>query len=450
MKRYYVKFIERGISVRFSYAIMSVLIALLVSGLIYMINEASVLYNDLSVATDDYIVLTRAAKDLMDASDYLTQEVQLFTVSKDTEHMDKYFNEANTVKRREEAIKAMGIKAGDTEAFRQLQSAYNASIKLMEREYYAMKLVLVACNISEYPEELRDVMLSDYDKGLSGEQKIETAQELVHDKYYYKEKTIIRNRMSECTENLETETHTVQIESAEEMRRVLFRIEWAVIVLMLAFVVVFLLTLLLIIRPLHRAVKRIETDKPLNVEGGSEFKSLARTYNKMYELQKKNFAELSYEATHDALTGLYNRAGYEYIKSSIVLKTTAMILIDCDRFKSINDTMGHETGDKILVKLADALRAEFREDDYVCRIGGDEFLIFMTNTDKKSRNLIRDKIKNINRRLQDTSDGLPDSSISAGVVFGAREKNLDVMFRHADITLYRMKEQRNGCAFYTE
>ena len=112
--------------------------------------------------------------------------------------------------------------------------------------------------------------------------------------------------------------------------------------------------------------------------------------------------------------------------------------------------MGHETGDKILVKLADALRAEFREEDYVCRIGGDEFLIFMTNTDKKSRNLIRDKIKNINRRLQDTSDGLPDSSISAGVVFGAREKNLDVMFRHADITLYRMKEQRNGCAFYTE
>ncbi|MBQ1870832.1 MAG: diguanylate cyclase [Lachnospiraceae bacterium] len=450
MKRYYAKFIERGISVRFSYAIMTVLIALLVSGLIYMINEASVLYNDLSVATDDYIVLTRAAKDLMDASDYLTQEVQLFTVSKDTEHMDKYFNEANTVRRREEAIKAMGIKAGDTEAFSQLQSAYNASIKLMEREYYAMKLVLVACNISEYPEDLRDVTLSDYDKGLSGEQKIETAQGLVHDKYYYKEKTIIRNRMSECTENLETETHTVQIESAEEMRRVLFRIEWIVIVLMLAFAVVFLLTLLLIIRPLHRAVKRIETDKPLNVEGGSEFKSLVRTYNKMYELQKKNFAELSYEATHDALTGLYNRAGYEYIKSSVALKTTAMILIDCDRFKSINDTMGHETGDKILIKLADALLAEFREEDYVCRIGGDEFLIFMTNTDKKSRNLIRDKIKNVNKVLHDTSDGLPDASISAGVVFGTREKNLDVMFRHADITLYRMKEQRNGCAFYTE
>ncbi len=450
MRRYIRRLKEDGVSVRVTYVGVMVLMVILAIVVLHKVDEASVVYEKLSTATDGYIELTNAAKDLMDASDYLTQEVQLFTVTKDIAHLNNYFKEANDVRRRENAIKTMGLTAGDTRAFQQLQLAYNASIKLMEREYYAMKLVLVACNITEYPEELADVVLSDEDINRSGEKKLKRAQEMVHDNFYYKEKTVIRNRMSECSEDLEEETHSVQIESGESMQDTLFILMWEIGLLLLTIFLVIVITIILIINPLHKSVKRIAEDKPLDVIGGSELRSLARTYNRMYEIQKENLENLNFEATHDALTGLYNRTGYDYIKNAINFKASAMILIDCDKFKNINDTMGHETGDKILIKLADSLMREFRTEDYICRIGGDEFLIFMTNTDKKSRGLIREKIKNVNLALHDTRDGLPEASISAGVVFGTREKNFDAMFRHADLTLYRMKEQRNGCAFYTE
>lgn len=450
MRRYIRRLKEDGVSVRVTYVGVMVLMVILAIVVLYKVDEASAVYEKLSTATDGYIELTNAAKDLMDASDYLTQEVQLFTVTKDIAHLNNYFKEANDVRRRENAIKTMGLTAGDTRAFQQLQLAYNASIKLMEREYYAMKLVLVACNITEYPEELADVVLSDEDINRSGEKKLKRAQEMVHDNFYYKEKTVIKNRMSECSEDLEEETHSIQIESGKSMQDTLFILMWEIGLLLLTIFLVIVITIILIINPLHKSVKRIAEDKPLDVIGGSELRSLARTYNRMYEIQKENLENLNFEVTHDALTGLYNRTGYDYIKNAINLKTSAMILIDCDKFKNINDTMGHEIGDKILIKLADSLMREFRTEDYICRIGGDEFLIFMTNTDKKSRGLIREKIKNVNLALHDTRDGLPEASISAGVVFGTREKNFDAMFRHADLTLYRMKEQRNGCAFYTE
>lgn len=450
MKKFLRNLKEDGISLRITYVVITVFIFILSIAILYKVDMASKMYKELSLATDGYITLTNAAEDLMAASDYLTQEVQLFTVTKDINHLNNYFKEANEVKRRENAIKTMGLMAGDSNAFQQLQLAYNASIKLMEREYYAMKLVLVACNINDYPEDLKDVELSNEDLNKSGERKLIRAQDMVHDTFYYKEKNIIRIRMEECAMNLEEETHKIQLDSEDGMRQSLSTLKWEIVLFLLAVLITISLTIILVISPLHKAVKKIAEDKPLKVGGGRELRSLARTYNSMYETQKENLKNLNFEATHDALTGLYNRAGYDYIKSAINHKSTAMILIDCDLFKKINDTMGHEAGDKILIKLSDALMGEFREEDYICRIGGDEFVVFMTNTDKKSRGLIREKIKNVNKVLHDTSDGLPDASISAGVVFGTREKNLDAMFKHADLTLYRMKEQRNGCAFYTE
>ena len=450
MKEYIREIRDRGLSVRFTCLIAAIVFAAVATVLVYKTHIVMDVHEKLSVATDSYIALTTVAKDLMDASDYLTQEVQLYTVNRDTVHVNNYFKEANETRRRENAIKVMGNLAGDTEAFRQLQLAYNASMKLMEREYYAMKLVLVACNISEYPEELKDVELSDTDIELSGEKKLERAQEMVHDKFYYKQKTIIRNRMRSCIDDIEGGTHWVQTETDKLLAQELFKLRWVIIALTIVVLLVFGLTINLVIRPLYKGVKKIEADEPINVVGGREFRTLARTYNRMYETQKQSIEILSYEASHDALTGLYNRAGYDYIKNTIDLKSTAMILIDCDMFKSINDTMGHEIGDKILIKLAEALKNEFRPEDYVCRIGGDEFLIFMCNADKKCRNLIRDKIKNVNEKLHNTVDGLPYASISAGVVLGGSEKNLDIMFRHADLALYKMKEQRNGCAFYNK
>ena len=158
---------------------------------------------------------------------------------------------------------------------------------------------------------------------------------------------------------------------------------------------------------------------------------------------------LSDQAIHDPLTGLYNRAGYEQRLAGMDVKETALLLIDADHFKSINDTHGHEVGDHILQKIAEALRASFRADDCMCRIGGDEFAVLMHCSDGLREELIRARVQNINDVLADTGYGLPGASVSVGAAFGGDAGNTERLFENADKALYQKKrEGRGGCSFY--
>ena len=83
----------------------------------------------------------------------------------------------------------------------------------------------------------------------------------------------------------------------------------------------------------------------------------------MYNAYRKSIENLSFQASHDELTGAYNRAGYDLIKSSLDFGSTAMLLFDADQFKNINDRHGHETGDLVLKKIVAVLKRSFRSDD---------------------------------------------------------------------------------------
>ena len=145
------------------------------------------------------------------------------------------------------------------------------------------------------------------------------------------------------------------------------------------------------INPVIQAVEHIKNDQKLPIIGAHEFRYLAGTYNKMYTAYKRSIDNLSFKASHDELTGVYNRAGFDLIRQSVNLETTAFLLFDADKFKNVNDSYGHETGDRILQKLASALKQNFRSDDYVCRIGGDEFLVVMVHVNRNIRRLIEKK-----------------------------------------------------------
>ena len=158
---------------------------------------------------------------------------------------------------------------------------------------------------------------------------------------------------------------------------------------------------------------------------------------------------LSDQAIHDPLTGLYNRAGYEQHMMGIDVKETALLLIDADYFKEINDTNGHEAGDRILKKIAEALQNNIRADDCICRIGGDEFAVLMHRPDGLNEDLISARIKEINSALADISDGLPAASISAGAAFGGEAGDIERLFENADMALYERKRKgRGGVSFY--
>ena len=122
-----------------------------------------------------------------------------------------------------------------------------------------------------------------------------------------------------------------------------------------------------------------------------------------------------------------------------------------DKFKEINDTYGHATGDAVLQKIADCLKHTFRHEDSICRICGDEFVVFMLRMEERREELIRLKTDLINRHLADTSDGVPNISLSVGVAFGgdSGDKDINQLIQCADEALYQMKAAgRNGCAFY--
>lgn len=159
---------------------------------------------------------------------------------------------------------------------------------------------------------------------------------------------------------------------------------------------------------------------------------------------------LADQAHTDKLTGLINRGGYEQIIRRSDLRTTTLIVFDADKFKHINDTYGHEVGDLVLKKIARTLKQNFRLRDYVCRTGGDEFVVLMIGNDSLEQDQIVRKVSRINRELSHADDKLPIISVSAGVAYGLNERDWKSLFNHADQAMYQIKQAGGrGCRFYS-
>ena len=444
------KYKKDGISLRTTY-IWMVIIAMMITGLmIYSTYRLTATFSDMSEATEEYISLDKAAYDMMDASDYLTEKVQRFTLDGNMTYLEDYFTEAFITNRRENAIARMSANPESAAALSHLKEAMNASKALMDREYYAMKLVIEAKGYKDYPEVLNNLEISGEDAALKPDEKMRLASEMVLDEEYYRQKDVIRTNMKKSLHELETLTRDEERRSVSNMRSEIKAGRFIILLQGLSILFMVWLTSRLGIKPILRAVDKIKEDNPLPEMGANEFRYLARTYNKMYTVYKKSVAKLNYKASHDELTGVYNRAGYEILLSGIDLNSTIMLIIDVDDFKTINDTYGHEVGDRILKKVANTLSGFFRSDDYICRIGGDEFVVFMVHADETQNRLIESKINQINIELSNKEEGLADASISVGIAHGRNAKDPASLFKQADSALYETKRKgKRGYTFYT-
>ena len=442
---------EKGLSLKTASIIMMTISLVITIVLLFAGIRTFLSFREMEQSTDNYIKMEEAANELMVASDYLTDEVQCYVVMGNRIHMENYFTEAEVTRRREHAISVMEETMPDSPALIQLKEGMAESLALMEREYYAMKLMLSALSETDLPEALEKVTLTENDQIKSPEEKIALAQQMVHDTAYYEQKSRIRYNMTECINTLKSGTLGAQQEMEDKADRELV---WMVILVFIqsaAMIAMMWLTTNLGVNPVLRAVDHIKKDQQLPIIGASEFRYLAGTYNMMYSAYKKSIENLSFMASHDELTGVYNRAGYDLIQSSLDLRSTAMLLFDADQFKNINDQFGHETGDRVLKKIANALKRNFRSDDYICRIGGDEFVVFMVHTNDRPEQLITRKVIKINQDLDEETDDLPKVTLSAGVSFNPEGEDPAEMFRQADIALYYVKEHgRDGCCFYSD
>ncbi|MCB6608093.1 diguanylate cyclase [[Clostridium] symbiosum] len=164
--------------------------------------------------------------------------------------------------------------------------------------------------------------------------------------------------------------------------------------------------------------------------------------------RKREIIKAQKEATSDPLTGLLNRRECiaqieEYMNRCH--NPAAFMLIDVDNFKSINDTYGHLYGDSVLNEFANSLRTIFRRDDLIARIGGDEFVVFMTNVETGS--IIEDKVKRIEAvsRNFTVKEGAAKIGCSIGISFyPGHGSDFRSLFAKADAAMYHVKKQGKG------
>ena len=442
--------LKEGISLRKIHRGL-IVIAVIVSA--FMIYSTYRIMNNFMHVRDtlnENIVLESAIDNLMEASDYLTENAQRFTVHGDRRFMDQYFKEAFNSKRREQAIDEMQLDPKATAAVERLQEALHHSIKLMDREYYSMRLVVEAKGIRDYPDQLKQVKLTAEDAALSPEAKMHRAAELVLDDEYYDQKNRIRKEVKKSLWAVQDLIHEDETKSLDGFQSELNLGRAGIIFQILAIFFVVWLTASQGINPILRAVEQIKADSPIREAGANEFWYLAKAYNNLYAAYRKSIENLNFKASHDELTGAYNRAGYDLLVSSLDMKSTYLLFFDLDNFKSINDTYGHAIGDKVLQKLVQVLKGSFRSDDYICRLGGDEFVVFMVHADEMQHHLVERKMVNINRELQTPGDGVPAFSASVGIVHGTQAADAEALLKKGDEAMYQSKKQgKHTFTFYT-
>ena len=431
---------RHGISLRVVNIVLIALALILCGVMLYSTFHLAEGSRSLTDTTEQQIELRKAAREMMDASDYLTEKVQRFAISGNMLFLDDYFSEAFTANHREEAISRMTDAGGSRKALDSLNAAMADSVALMQTEYYAMRLVIEAEGYTDYPDVLKAVKLSDEDLSLSPSDKMHRALGLVMSDDYYAQKTRIRGSMNASLDELEKLANEKDAVAMESLQDELNAARIFIILQIVGIVIMVFFTLHLGINPILNAVDRIRSDSHIPETGAKEFRYLARAYNKMYDVYKSSLDNLNFKASHDELTGAYNRAGYDLLLSGIDLGKTYMLLFDVDNFKEINDTYGHETGDMVLRKLVEILRVNFRSDDYICRIGGDEFVVLMSHTSKVGESLIVGKVNEINRMLGN-SEEIPAVSVSVGITHGMDAADVRELFEKTDSALYRAKHK---------
>ena len=183
------------------------------------------------------------------------------------------------------------------------------------------------------------------------------------------------------------------------------------------------------------------------------------TYGVARDITARKRAEelIVYQAYHDILTDLPNRSlfkdrlGLSIIQSQRNATKLAVMFIDLDRFKLVNDTMGHVTGDELLRQVAARLKGCLRRGDTLARMGGDEFIFLMSDLRDK-RDVVEIAEKFLKSLQQSFFLGSNEARISASIgiaLYPDDGSSIDELIRHADLAMYHVKALgKNGHAFY--
>jgi diguanylate cyclase (GGDEF)-like protein len=164
--------------------------------------------------------------------------------------------------------------------------------------------------------------------------------------------------------------------------------------------------------------------------------------------------KIRHQAFHDSLTGLPNRAGFDSLIARATKRASArpvsILFVDLDRFKLVNDSLGHKAGDQVLQVMAERIRRVIRDEDRLYRVGGDEFVVLLDARDQVASHLLGQRIISVLSRAVDI-DGSPVTlGASVGIAhYPADDVSFEQVVRCADMAMYAAKRAgANQLAFY--
>jgi diguanylate cyclase (GGDEF)-like protein len=182
--------------------------------------------------------------------------------------------------------------------------------------------------------------------------------------------------------------------------------------------------------------------------GGEELSQLARAFDEMAGALQRREQELQEQAISDPLTGLYNRRylseflSRELVRARRSATPVAVILLDLDRFKRVNDAFGHEAGDVVLMAVGALLKSKVRGSDIACRYGGEEFALVMPQADADAAGRRAEEVRVGVAALAPVHDGKSLGKLTASfgiAIFPDHARDIDSLLRAADVALYAAK-----------
>lgn len=429
-------------------AVACVLLAALIAVAVYISRHCQ----GAQEMTEAYIAAEKSNLMLRNASDYLTDQARGYAATMDFRFVENYYEEINVTKRRETAVDAIKAAHPNTPACTFMATAYRYSNELVWQEVYAMRLMAEASGEPEekWPEDLRAVRLRSADQLLSPEEKAIAANELVYgDPYSITKTQIIQNldySLNDLYETLKEEmaanagalAHGIRGESA------LF------ILLFLETAGAVVLMWVLLVRPLRIYMECLRREKLVRVSGACQMGSVEVFYENVEELNDASRLMAQEENSRDALTGLLNRAAFLHVKKLLGGREApvGLVLLNVNDFHKINEQFGHETGDRVLRRVAALLTERFRVTDSIARIGGNEFALILPGLRAEQQEVVIGKINALNESLVHPADNLPSVSLSAGAAFSVAGFTED-LYQKAGLALYEVRENgHSGCHVY--
>lgn len=448
-----------GLKISVIYKWMVILTCLMAVGLFASTRYALQSYAEMERLSNEYVEMEQQALTVRRASDFLTTEVNEFLVTGDVTHLEEYFEEVNVTKRRETAVNELAKHVNIS--YEDVQMAFEESQKLMEREIYAMKLACVShgYRMENLPEEIQQMTLEAADLALTPDEQLEKARQMVHDESYNQSKDIIYAELNIFVEKVMDGLDQKMLVGEATLEHAMHLAQVGLVALVCLNLLIAVALVKLVLTPLNQFLTNVREESMLTESGAYEFRHLAKVYNKIYwekeesEHQKKMF---QYKAEHDLMTGVLNRSTAEDQIRELMEDTETpgvLILLDLDDLKGINDTFGHDEGDKAISGTAKILMGHFNNKAVIGRIGGDEFLIYLPGA-ANHRDTVSLSMTSLLRKLAGISvGGAEDRRVHCSVGCAAGNGlsgGYEELFKKADTALYQVKRAgKNQFAFYT-